>query len=190
MQSALSVYFQLGFDHILDWDALDHLLFLLVLGAGFGLKKWKPVLLLATAFTLGHSLTLFLTTYDVLTLPTNVVEAIIPLTIFFAALGRFVRPELTRAAYGLTAVYGLVHGMGFSGTLRASLPPGFRENLWEMLLGFNLGVEVGQLLVLLGLLLLNELALRFLSIPRANWVRGICAVAGIWSLILFVQRVI
>lgn len=188
MQSALSVYFQLGFDHILDWEALDHLLFLLVLGVGFGWRRWKPVLLLATAFTLGHSVTLFLTTYDVLSLPTNVVEALIPLTIFLAALGRLLRPDLTRVAYGWTAVYGLVHGMGFSSTLRASLPPGFRENLWEMLLGFNLGVEVGQLLVLAVLLLVNELALRFLRAPSV-WVRAICAVAGIWSLILFVQRV-
>lgn len=189
MQSALNVYFQIGFEHILDWDALDHLLFLLVLGAGFGLRRWKPILLLATAFTLGHSVTLFLSIFEYLNFSQPLVETLIPVTILLAALGRFFQPKLVPAAYGLTALYGLIHGMGYSGTLRASLPPQFRENLWEMLLGFNLGVEAGQLIVLLILLLLNELALRIFKVPEQYWIRGLSLLAGIWSILLIWQRI-
>ena len=164
------IYLQLGFEHIADLKGYDHILFIVALCAVYPLKSWKKVALLVTAFTLGHSLTLALAMLDVIRIPAATVELLIPVTILLTALYNAALSEKqeqsglwTRrsgAHYTLAATFGLIHGMGFSNFLRAMLLPGEENELWQQLLAFNLGVEVGQLLFVLVVLLFAFTALQ------------------------------
>lgn len=191
MQNAFAVFFNLGWEHILDTAALDHLLFLLVLCIGYSFKNWRTMGLLVTAFTIGHAITLLLITLGAIVPNGKLVEALIPLTIVWAAIGRMRSPAMglkdSAFLYGSIVIFGIIHGLGFSSTLRALLPPS--ESVLAPLLSFNLGVELGQLLVVSVLLGLNEIILR-LGANRSILVRGICAVAAIWGLVMFVSRLL
>lgn len=148
--SELFAYARLGFRHITDPNGLDHVLFLLVLAAIYRLRDWKAALWVVTAFTVGHSLTLALAVTGVLQLPTRFIEFLIPVTILATAVENLlVRSETTslwRKRYRplLAALFGLVHGAGFANYLRSL----FVDELAVPLLGFNLGLEAGQVLVL------------------------------------------
>ena len=147
--SELLAYGRVGAGHILDPAAVDHLLFLLVLAAAYRLREWREALWVITAFTLGHSVTLVLAATDALVLSAAAVEFLIPLTIIatgienLASAGRRLR---LAAVYRpiLAGVFGLVHGAGFANYLRGL----FLESITVPLLGFNLGIEVAQILVL------------------------------------------
>jgi hypothetical protein len=141
----------LGFHHIADLNAADHILFLLALAAVYRLASWRAALWVITAFTIGHSVTLGLAVTGVLTLPVDLVEFLIPVTIVITCLENLTslgRPEDRRGVplrAGLAMVFGLVHGAGFANYLNAM----FVEPIAVPLLGFNLGIEVGQVLILL-----------------------------------------
>lgn len=148
--SELLTYAELGVRHILDPAAIDHLLFLLVLAAAYRLRDWRDALWVVSAFTIGHSVTLALSATETLVLSAEAVEFLIPLTIVATgienlvsgarrplALGRVYRPILAGA-------FGLVHGAGFANYLREL----FLDSITVPLLGFNLGIEAGQLGVL------------------------------------------
>ena len=148
--SELFTYAELGVRHILDPAAIDHLLFLLVLAAAYRLSDWHEALWVVSAFTIGHSVTLALSATDALVVPAEAVEFLIPLTIVATGienvaagarpplgLGRVYRPILA-------GVFGLVHGAGFANYLREL----FLDSITVPLLGFNLGIEAGQLVVL------------------------------------------
>jgi hypothetical protein len=148
--SEIAAYAQLGVRHILDPAALDHLLFLLALAAGYRLVEWRQAFWVITAFTVGHSVTLALAATGALVLPADAIEFLIPLTIVAAGIenlagaprrpigpGRLYRPLLA-------GVFGLVHGAGFANYLRGL----FLDSIAMPLLGFNLGIEAGQLVVL------------------------------------------
>jgi hypothetical protein len=150
--SDILVYAELGVRHILDPDAIDHLLFLVVLAAAYRLRDWRDAVWTVSAFTVGHSITLALSATDALVLPPEAVEFLIPLTIVATGLenlaaggrgpigiGRVYRPLLAGA-------FGLVHGAGFANYLRGL----FLDSIAVPLLGFNLGIEAGQLVILLG----------------------------------------
>lgn len=149
--SELFAFLQLGFRHITDPNGLDHVLFLLVLAAIYRLRDWKIALWVVTAFTAGHSVTLALAATGTLHLPASWIEFLIPVTILATALENLLvrdeagAPWRKRYRPVLAAVFGLVHGAGFANYLRSM----FVANLTVPLLGFNLGLEVGQLLVLL-----------------------------------------
>lgn len=147
----MEIYFRLGFDHILDIKGYDHMLFLLALCIPFTIKDWKKVLLLATAFTLGHSATLIINTLEIFSFPTVWVEFFIPVTIVFTALYDLFRKQNGSMGfhYLLTFIFGLIHGMGFSNFLRSSLFPGEEHKLVWQLLSFNIGIEIGQILIVL-----------------------------------------
>ena len=148
--SELLTYGVLGFHHIADWNAADHILFLLALAAAYRLGKWRPALWVITAFTVGHSLTLGLAVTGVLSLPTGLIEFLIPVTIVITCLENLRslgRPDDGRRIplrAGLALVFGLVHGAGFANYLNAM----FVDRVAVPLLGFNLGIEVGQILIL------------------------------------------
>src|SRR5688572_20042041 len=118
-------YFKIGWEHIMSWDALDHILFVMVLAAIYLLKDWKKVLILVTAFTIGHSLTLVLSILDVVRFPDKTVEILIPLTILITAVVNFFQKDFSkrtmRVNYFLALFFGLIHGMGFANTLRFML---------------------------------------------------------------------
>jgi hypothetical protein len=142
--SNFSVYFLLGLEHILNWAAVDHLLFILSLACVYQPTDYKKLLWLITAFTLGHSVTLALATLHIIEVNMKWVEFLIPCTILFSAVYNLIKTK-KRYKYGVVAFFGLIHGLGFSNYLQSLL--GSESSLFTPLLGFNLGLEVGQICV-------------------------------------------
>jgi hypothetical protein len=165
-------YFGLGWEHIISKDALDHQLFIAALTAIYLWKDWKRVLILVTAFTIGHSLTLALSVFDVIRFDSKWVEFLIPCTIVITALSNLFQRQLTtrtiRINYALALVFGLVHGMGFANSIRFILADD--QNLGWSLFGFNLGLEAGQVVAVIILLLLAYLVVNVMKVNRRDWV--------------------
>ncbi len=150
--SDLAAFIELGFRHITDLDALDHILFLLVLAAIYRPRDWRDALWVVSAFTVGHSITLALAVSGALVLPTPLVEFLIPITIVATGVENILVRERALAPLGgryrplFAGVFGLVHGAGFANALRSL----FTGSIALPLFGFNVGIELGQILVLLG----------------------------------------
>ena len=142
---------QLGFRHIVDVQAMDHILFLVALAAVYRFRDARNALWVVTAFTVGHSITLALAVTGTLSLPSALIEFLIPVTIVITGIENLLISDRTRAPWGgryrpvFAGVFGLVHGAGFANYLKAL----FVENIAAPLFGFNVGIEVGQVLVLL-----------------------------------------
>src|ERR1044071_752512 len=121
-------YFGLGWEHIISTDALDHQLFIAALAAIYLLKDWRQVLILVTAFTIGHSLTLALSVFDVVRFDRNWVEFLIPCTIIITAIANLFQkkftPRTVRINYFFALFFGLIHGMGFANAIRITLATG------------------------------------------------------------------
>jgi hydrogenase/urease accessory protein HupE len=170
-------YFSLGWEHIMSIDALDHILFIMVLAAIYIWEDWRRVLILVTAFTIGHSLTLALSTLNLVTIPTKWVEFLIPCTIVFTAVfnlaSKSLKPKRIRLNYFMALAFGLIHGLGFANTLRFILAED--QNLGWSLFGFNVGLEAGQIVIVLLILLASAFCLNVLKIPRREWVVFISA---------------
>jgi hypothetical protein len=166
-------YFNLGWEHIISRDALDHQLFIAALVAIYLLKDWKQVLVLVTAFTIGHSLTLALSVFDVIRFNTKWVEFLIPLTIVITAFSNLFQKKFTprsiRINYFLALFFGLVHGMGFANSVRFMIG-GSDQSIGWSLLGFNLGLEVGQIVLVVFLLLLAWVIVNLVKVNRRDWV--------------------
>lgn len=177
-------YFGLGWGHIMNWGALDHLLFITALATIYLLKDWKQVLILVTAFTIGHSLTLVLSVLDIIRFPSNWVEFLIPCTIVVTAISNLFQKKFTsksiRINYFLALFFGLIHGMGFANAIRFMLAKD--QSLGWGLFGFNLGLEAGQIVVVTIILLVAWAILTLFKINRREWV--IFVSAGIFSLAL------
>ena len=194
--SVFQTYLQLGFLHICTPRAADHLTFLLALCAPYVLADWRRVLALVTSFTLGHSLTLALATLGLVAFKPAIIEALIPVTIMVTALWNLrgagsasVRPTLrpapvlAAAPNALALGFGLIHGLGFSNYLRALLGPDSRPV--QELLAFNVGVELGQVLIVATILLLGALLLRGIGVQRRDWLLTTSGAAlGIATLLL------
>lgn len=183
-------YFGLGWEHIISKDALDHQLFIAALAAIYILKDWKQVLILVTAFTIGHSLTLALSVYDLIRFETRWVEFLIPCTIVITALSNLFQKKFTprsiRINYFLALAFGLIHGMGFANSIRFMLAGD--QNLGWGLFGFNVGLEAGQIVVVILLLLLTHLITTILKANRREWVIFVSAAALGLSLKLALDR--
>ena len=190
MQSIL-FYFPLGWEHIISRDALDHQLFIMALAAIFTWKDWKQVLILVTAFTVGHSLTLALGVLEIFSLSSQWVEFLIPLTIVITAAGNLLQrnklQNKIQLNYWLALFFGFIHGMGFANTIRFMLSE--EQQLGWGLLGFNLGLEAGQLVVVALLLLLSFVALTLVKLDPKKWTLTLSLVAFISSLYLTINRI-
>jgi len=177
-------YFGLGWEHIINWQALDHLLFITALATIYLLKDWKQVLVLVTAFTIGHSLTLALSVLDIIRFPSNWVEFLIPCTIVITAISNLFQKKFTaksiRINYFLALFFGLIHGMGFANAIRFMLAKD--QSLGWGLFGFNVGLEAGQIVIVLLILLVAQAILTLFKINRREWV--IFLSAAIFSLAL------
>jgi hypothetical protein len=175
----LGFYFDMGWHHIIAWDALDHILFILALSAIYLIGNWKQVLVLVTAFTIGHSLTLALSVYDVIRANDKWVEFLIPCTIIATALFNFFQkdyqPKSLRLNYFLALFFGLIHGLGFANYIRFMMAKD--QSMGWSLFGFNIGLEAGQIVVVLGILLLSYLAVNIIMLKRKWWVWGLSAIA-------------
>ncbi len=184
-------YFGMGWHHIMNWEALDHLLFITALSAIYILKDWKQVLILVTAFTIGHSLTLALSVLDIIRFPSAWVEFLIPCTIVVTAVSNLFQKKFKnksiRINYFLALVFGLIHGMGFANALRFMLAKD--QNLFAGLFGFNIGLEVGQIVVVATILLVSFMVMNFLKIGRRDWVMFVSAAIFSLALEMTLQRV-
>ena len=149
--STLATFIQLGFRHIVDVEAMDHILFLLALAAIYRLRDARDALWVITAFTVGHSITLALAVTGIVTLPSTLIEFLIPITIVATGIENLVVSDRKRAPWGgryrpvFAGVFGLVHGAGFANYLKAL----FVDHIAVPLFGFNVGIELGQITVLL-----------------------------------------
>jgi hypothetical protein len=183
-------YFSLGWHHIISRDALDHQLFIAALAAIYLVKDWKQVLVLVTAFTIGHSLTLALSVFDVIRFNSKWVEFLIPLTIVVTALSNLFQKKFTpksiRINYFLALSFGLIHGMGFANSIRFILADD--QNLGWSLFGFNVGLEAGQILVVSVLLSLSFLLVNILKANRREWVIFLSAAVFALSFKMLVER--
>jgi hypothetical protein len=182
--SDFAFYFKMGWQHIISRDALDHQLFILALACVYTTKDLKRVLILVTAFTIGHSLTLALSVYDIIRFSSKWVEFLIPCTIFITALNNLFQirsaAKSARINYYLALCFGLIHGMGFANAIRMMLA---RDQSMALgLFGFNVGLEVGQICVVAVILLIGLLFLNFLKIKRRDWI--IFLSAGVFALSL------
>lgn len=168
-----SIYLQLGFEHILDINGYDHILFVAALCVNYRLKAWRQVAILVTAFTLGHSLTLALAVFNLIRIPSHIIELLIPITILISAVSNLLRgdvevsPMRQRLNYGLALGFGFIHGLGFSNYLRALL--GGESCVGGPLLMFNIGLELGQLIVVALIMTLGWVAMTRLNIPQRYW---------------------
>ena len=170
--SEFQAYLQLGFEHITDPNGYDHILFVVALCAVYAFRDWKKVSILITAFTLGHSVTLALATLKLITYSSDVIELLIPITIFITALSNFsennqVEAKSPKLRYVLAASFGLIHGMGFSNYLRSLL--GEQESIVMPLFAFNLGLELGQLVIVAIALGIASLFVEVLRVKRLTW---------------------
>jgi hypothetical protein len=166
-----SLYFELGWQHILDWQGYDHILFITALCGVFLLSDWKKVLILVTAFTIGHSITLALSVFNKILIPSSWIEFLIPVTIFITAFINIVTKKISKnrfnPTYFLALLFGLIHGMGFSNYLKSLM--GKSNNVVGELLAFNLGLEFGQIIIVLSVLLISFLMINILKVQRREW---------------------
>ena len=193
MDSLFTTYLQLGFEHISDPKAYDHIVFLVALCAIYRPQEWKRVLLLVTAFTIGHSLPLLLAVLDIIRFPGSVIELLIPITILATAFYNVSQPaergpQAMRWNYAFALFFGFIHGMGFSNYLRALLMPGEEGQLWLQLLAFNLGIELGQIMIVACVLLLAGLAFGLLRVKATAWNQFVSGAAAGIALTLLLQQ--
>jgi len=165
------LYFLLGWEHILDWQGYDHILFVTAFCGIYSLQNWKRVLWSVTAFTMGHSLTLALSVFDQIRVSTALVEFLIPVTILITALFNIInkkpKPSAAKVSYSMALFFGLIHGMGFSNYLKSLL--GRSSNIMLELFSFNLGLEAGQLVIVLVVLFLSWLIVSWFKVQQREW---------------------
>ncbi|WP_293313254.1 HupE/UreJ family protein, partial [Pedobacter sp. UBA5917] len=170
-------YFKLGWEHIISADALDHQLFILALVAIYSYHNLKQVLILVTAFTIGHSLTLFLSVSDIIRFESKWVEFLIPCTIVITAVSNLFRKNFSlksvKINYFLALGFGLIHGMGFANSIRIMLAKD--QNIGWGLFGFNVGLEAGQIFMVFIILLITFFIFNYTRIKRISWVLFVSA---------------
>ena len=188
--SGFQMYLEMGMRHITDVTAYDHIIFVLALCGIYKLNDWKKVLILVSAFTIGHSITLALATLNVISFSRNFVEILIPITIIITALFNISSFETSQSKngklkYGLALVFGLIHGMGFSNYLKMMLDKG--DSIFQPLLAFNIGVEIGQIGIVLIILMLSYLMINILRVGEKVWTIFISGAAFGIALMLLVE---
>lgn len=203
MLSEFFVYLRLGFEHISDIRGYDHILFVAALCAVYRLDQWKKLLWLVTAFTVGHSITLALATLDLIRFDDHLIEVLIPVTIVVTSIINIAeRPRSGRAfgranrepktarylKYALALGFGLIHGMGFSNFLRAVL--GTERHIAWPLFSFNVGLEFGQIAIVVVVLLLSTIVVRLPRMDRPGWVLVLSGATGGIALTMIVDRLV
>ena len=187
-----SFYFKLGVQHILDLQGYDHILFIAAMTAVYVLKEWKHVIVLATAFTIGHTTTLALATLNLINVSSHLIEVLIAVTIFLTGFANLFKKkeEFSKKMHTykyLTALFfGLIHGLGFSNYLKYLL--GGEVSIVKPLFAFNIGLELGQIVIISVVLLLGYLLINKLKVKRREWNLVISGAAMGISLVLLIDR--
>ena len=184
-------YLQIGFEHISNLAGYDHILFLVALCAVYRLEQWRKIIILVTAFTVGHCVTLVLASTDVVSIPSDIIEFLIPVTILLTAFQNVInyraQPSQSqmRRIYFMALFFGFIHGMGFSNYFRALLMG--EGSVLIPLLGFNIGIELGQLMVVAIILSIAFLVMRFLKVQQRDWNLFVSGAAAGMSLMLMAE---
>ena len=184
-------YFQLGWQHIISFDAFDHLFFIMALTSIYLLKDIKQVLFLVTAFTIGHAISLSLSILNLVRMNSSIVEFLIPISIIITAEIQFVKSINPKAPfrfkYVFALLFGLLHGLGFANTIRMIMAES--QQIALPLFSFNIGLEIGQICFVFFLLLLAHFFIQILGLPQKWWIRILNTIAlgaGIyWAIIRF-----
>ena len=186
-------YLQLGFEHISNLAGYDHILFLVALCAIYRVEQWRTILILVTAFTIGHSTTLALVSFSNFTISTHIIKFLIPMTIFITSVHNVVGKRFNENStkmnikYIMSLFFGFIHGMDFSNYFKALLFD--KYSVLIPLLGFNLGIELGQLLVIFIILIIAFGFLNFIGIKHREWNLFISgSAAGISIVSMFENR--
>ena len=171
--NTLGFYFSLGFEHVLDPNGLDHFYFLTVLAIPFVFRDWRRVLWLVTLFTLGHTLSLALAYHDILAVNAVWIEFLIPVTIVASCIPILLDLKSVKTSSPLpniigflTFAFGLIHGLGFARYFGQVV---LKDDAYTALLSFAVGVEAAQLLIVLGVLLVNFVVMRLLGLQQQRW---------------------
>ncbi|CAM1342792.1 HupE/UreJ family protein [Tenacibaculum aestuarii] len=185
-------YFKMGLFHVLDFKAYDHILFLIVLAVVYQFKQWTKVLWLITLFTIGHSITLALSAYGILNVRADLIEFLIPLTIFITGLMNVLTAK--KASVGkenqnlfFALFFGLIHGLGFSNYFKIMI--GKTSDKFLPLVEFALGVEVAQIIIVLGILLIGALIQSIFSVNRRDWILIMSSIVIGFALQMMFDRV-
>ncbi len=187
------VYLRLGFEHIADFAGYDHMLFVITLCAFYSWRSWKKILVLITAFTIGHSITLALSAFQVISIPQQLVETAIPITIFLTAIHNVTtRPEQSEKVrlhsnYFLALFFGFIHGMGFSNFFRA-LTGG--ESIVRELFAFNVGLEIGQIIIVSVFFTLYFVLDNVFKIIHRDWNLFISGAGAGVSLVMIIEALL
>lgn len=188
--SDIAFYLKTGWQHIISWNALDHILFVVALVAIYLAQNFKQVLILVTAFTVGHSLTLTLSVYDVIKFNEKWVEFLIPCTIIATGIFNFFvktyQPKSLRINYFLALFFGLIHGLGFANTIRFMLAK--NQQIALPLISFNIGLEAGQIVVVSFILLVSYLLVNKLKLNQKWWVWSLSMLAVVVAANMVVER--
>jgi hypothetical protein len=167
------MYMQIGFNHIANLSGMDHILFVAALCIRYQLSDWKKWLVLITAFTIGHSVTLVLSVFNYLDFATNWIEFLIPVTILITSISNMFVKKFTfntkfPVIYFFALFFGLIHGLGFSFYLKSLL--GLQQNIAPALLAFNVGLEIGQILIVMAILVISFIFVTLLKAPRRDFI--------------------
>lgn len=188
------LYFGLGKDHILDYaNGYDHILFVIGLCVLYSFSDWKRVLILVTAFTLGHSITLALATFEIISLKAEWIEFLIPVTILITAVSNLFKKGESfsgwslKLNYAYAGFFGLIHGMGFSNYLSSIL--GRDENIISQLLAFNLGLEFGQIIIVVIFLIASFIMVEFFGVNRRDYKLVISSMIAGMALIMIKDKI-
>ena len=186
-----SVYLKLGFDHISDLKGYDHMLFLIALCAVYSYAEWKRIVVLITAFTIGHSITLAMSSLNIIHFKPQLIEVLIPVTILLTAIKNLVfKPKdekVWNPTYLLPLFFGLIHGMGFSNFFKSLL--GQEADILLPLFAFNVGVEIGQICIVAIIMLINFIVLKGIQIKQSNWNKVVSIIAAILAAYMIIQRI-
>ena len=168
------LYFKIGLNHVLDIHAYDHVLFLIALMVPYAFKDWKRIFVLVTLFTLGHTLSLFLAVFGVVSINPVYIEFLIPITILVTAIfhlftaGKNSKTESISFVSIVTLFFGIIHGLGFSNYFKAILPGNATDKMLP-LLEFALGIEAAQIIVVICVLILSYIVQTFFRFSKRDW---------------------
>lgn len=185
-------FVKLGFEHISDVGGYDHILFIASMCAYYSFKEWKSLTLLVTAFTVGHSISLILSVLGWVAVNSQLIEALIPITILFTSIFNILSlsswtPQSMSIKYLTTIGFGVIHGLGFSNFFKIIFSEGMSVTI--PLLSFNIGLEIGQLGIVCSILLLKYIVDFIKPVKYYYWVWIISCICGVMSILMLIDRI-
>ena len=161
-----------GFFHVLDLNALDHILFFIAISMLFTVKEWKKALLLVSIFTVAHTFTFALSSYRIVHVNEKWVEFLIPITILIPIINStiivFQKKKIQKTNYYFTFLFGMIHGLGFSSYFKMLLDK--NDSILAPLLEFALGIELVQIIIVSLIVILNTIIIKVVKIDQKYWI--------------------